>query len=230
MEEEIQVMIVDLHTHIFPPTVIANREEYCARDPWFAELYGNARARMATAEDLIASLDANGIEHAVTFGFGWSNVEYILPANDYVMEAVRAYPDRLTGLAVVQPAVGADRAAGELERCANLGLRGVGELMPHGQGYRLNDFSAMGPLLEVAAARDLLVLTHTSEPVGHRYAGKGDISLHRTPGYGDGVSIRAGRGGPLGRRIAVLRAHARNRRAAQELLVRFRRVTAPLYT
>ncbi len=166
-------MIIDCHTHIFPAEVIADHARFADRDPWFAALYGNGRARMASVDDLIASMDANHIDRAVTFGFGWSDPGLIRLANDAVIDAVRRYPDRLIGMAVVQPT---DRgAAAEVERCAQAGLRGIGELMPHGQGYRLSDTALLAPIAEVAAARDLIVLTHASEPVGHLYAGKGDV-------------------------------------------------------
>jgi predicted TIM-barrel fold metal-dependent hydrolase len=167
-------MIIDMHTHIFPPEIVANRDAFAARDPWFAELYGNARARMATAEDLVASLAANGIDRAVTFGFGWRDAGLITLANDYVADAAASYPDHLIGFGVVQPTAG-HAAVVEAERAARLGLRGLGELMPHGQGFRLSDTALLAPLAEVAEALRLIVLTHASEPVGHRYPGKGDV-------------------------------------------------------
>ena len=46
-------MIIDFHTHIFPPDVRDRREEYLRRDPTFAEMYGNPSAKIATAEDLL---------------------------------------------------------------------------------------------------------------------------------------------------------------------------------
>ena len=54
-------MIIDFHTHVFPPEVVARREAFCARDPWLQELYGNPRARMATVDELLASMAAVGI-------------------------------------------------------------------------------------------------------------------------------------------------------------------------
>jgi len=92
-----------------------------------------------------------------------------------VIDAVRRYPGRLIGMAVVQPT--GEGVVDEIERCAQAGLRGVGELMPHGQGYRLSDTALLAPIAEIAVARDLIVLTHASEPVGHRYAGKGDVAV-----------------------------------------------------
>lgn len=168
-------MIVDAHTHIFPPEVIARRADYTARDPWFATLYGDPQARMADADALLAAMDASGVDHAVTFSFGWSDPGLIEECNSYVIEAVARAGGRLTGLATLQPLAGA-RAVAEVERCAAAGLRGVGELMPHGQGYRLNDLRVVGPIAEVCQARGLILLTHASEPVGHTYPGKGDVT------------------------------------------------------
>jgi uncharacterized protein len=168
-------MIVDFHTHIFPPEIIAARERYAARDPWFAELYGNPRAMMANGDDLAASMDADGVDCSVTFPFGWSDAGLIEECNSYVIEQMRRYPGRIIGLAATQPLAGA-RAVAEVERCALAGMPGIGELMPHGQGYRLSDIRMFEPFAEVARAYNLFVLTHTSEPVGHLYAGKGDVT------------------------------------------------------
>ncbi len=166
-------MSIDFHTHIFPPEVVADRAAFAARDSFFAELYAPPKARMATAADLVAAMDRHGIACAVTFGFGWRDPGLIRLANDAVIQAVRDYPDRLIGFAVAQPTDAG--AAAEVERCAEAGLCGIGELMPHGQGFRLSDTRRLQPVMRVAIERDLIVLTHASEPVGHLYPGKGDV-------------------------------------------------------
>ncbi len=169
-------MILDFHTHIFPPDVCEQRERYCARDAWFNALYSNHSVRLVNAEDLIMEMDAAGVDASVTFSFGWTDSSLIEEANSYVIDAMHRYPNRLYGMAVVLPTVGT-RAAYELERCAKAGMIGVGELMPHGQGYKLSDISLLLPLMEVVRRYQLLVLSHCSEPVGHVYPGKGDVSL-----------------------------------------------------
>ena len=73
----------------------------------------------------------------------------------------------------MNPAWG-EEAAQEAERCASAGLVGIGELHPDTQGYDLGDERTMGPLMEAAGALGLIVLTHSSEPVGHMYQGKGE--------------------------------------------------------
>jgi predicted TIM-barrel fold metal-dependent hydrolase len=169
-------MLIDFHTHIFPPDVCKHRERYCARDSWFASLYSNPHLHLATAEDLITEMDISGVDISVTFSFGWTDIGLIEESNSYVIDAMRRYAGRIYGMAVSQPTSGA-RAVHELERCASAGMIGLGELMPHGQGYKLSDIGLLAPLMEVVRHYQLLVLAHCSEPVGHVYPGKGDVSL-----------------------------------------------------
>jgi len=173
---EVMVMLIDFHTHIFPPDIRDHRERYCARDPWFNELYSNPRANIATAEDLAAEMHTSGVDVSVTFSFGWTDPGLIEETNSYVIDAMRRYPKRIYGMAVLQPAAGT-RAVRELERCARAGMIGLGELMPHGQGYKLSDIDLLTPFMEVVRQHQLLVLSHCSEPIGHVYPGKGDVSL-----------------------------------------------------
>src|SRR5437016_11531034 len=169
-------MLIDFHTHLFPPEICNHRERYCARDPWFNELYSNKRARMVSAEDLVAEMDVSGVDASVAFSFGWTDPGLIEETNSYVIDAMRRYPNRIYGMAVLQPAAGT-RAIRELERCAEAGMIGLGELMPHGQGYKLSDIDLLTPFMEVVRQHQLLVLSHCSEPIGHVYPGKGDVSL-----------------------------------------------------
>jgi predicted TIM-barrel fold metal-dependent hydrolase len=92
---------------------------------------------------------------------------------------VARYPGRLLGFAAVQPTAG-QAAVREAERAIRAGLRGIGELMPHGQGYQLDQTDLLAPLAELAVALGVPILTHTSEPVGHVYPGKGDVTLQTT--------------------------------------------------
>ena len=166
-------MIIDFHTHIFPPEVTAQRQAYLDRDRWFGELYQDPRAKTATAEDLVAEMDRAGVDRAVTFGFAWTDPGLLKANNDYAIDAVRRYPDRLIGFAGVNPANRA-AAVGEIDRCARLGMQGLGELMPDAQGFRLDDVRTMTPLVEAATHHQLVLLTHVSEPLGHMYPGKGE--------------------------------------------------------
>jgi predicted TIM-barrel fold metal-dependent hydrolase len=168
-------VIIDFHTHIVPPWIKERRQEYLGRDPLFDHLYSNSKAKLATADDLIASMDDEGIDISIALNIGWVSHELCRETNDYIMEAVSRYPTRLVGFCAIQPKAG-DVAIAELERCAKGGLRGIGELRPDVQGFDLGDEATMAPVVEAANRHGMILLTHSSEPVGHQYAGKGEVT------------------------------------------------------
>ena len=164
--------VVDSHTHVFPPEVKQRRETFCMLDDYFGDLYADPAAKIVTVEDLLAEMDGSGVDLSVMCGFGWTSPELCTMQNDYLLDCLRRYPPRLAALASLQPLAG-ERALAEVERCLKAGMKGVGELMPDGQGYRLNELHRIGYLFEHAAQQGFPVMTHTSEPVGHHYPGKG---------------------------------------------------------
>lgn len=166
--------IVDAHLHIFPPEVVSDRERFLALDPHFAALYANPRVRLATAEDALASMARNGISGGFALGFGWADLALCRFHNDYLIDVQQRYPGRFACFAALQPRAGA-AALGELQRVTAAGLHGIGELMPHGQGYRLDEWSVIGPMAEAVGSLGLPLIVHASEPVGHSYPGKGDV-------------------------------------------------------
>ena len=168
-------MIIDFHTHVFPPQLRQNRKDYLGRDPLFARLYSDPKAKVATAEELIASMDEEGIDLSVILNIGWTDHELCQQTNDYIMEAASRYPDRLVGFCAIQPRAG-EAAIAEIERCARGGIRGIGELRPDIQGFDLEDEAIMSPVVETAKRHGFVLLTHSSEPVGHEYMGKGSIT------------------------------------------------------
>ena len=193
-------MIVDFHTHIFPPSLRNQRERLLKRDATFAELFASPRAKMATAEELLEAMDDDGVDLSVAMGIGWTDQGVAREANDYFIDSVARYPDRLVGLAGVSPGWG-EAAARETERCAQAGLRGVGELHPDTQGFDLGHAATMAPLMEVVRERELILTTHASEPVGHTYAGKGatrpEVLWRFLQGFPDVTVVLAHWGGGL---------------------------------
>jgi len=168
-------VVIDFHTHIFPPWIRERRDEYVKRDPCFSLLYSEQKARLATAEELIASMDKARVDLSVALNIGWASHELCIETNDYILDSVSRYPDRLVGFCSVQPKAG-DAAIAELERCARAGTQGIGEMRSDVQGFSLADKEVMKSLVDVAVKHDLIFLTHSSEPVGHQYNGKGSIT------------------------------------------------------
>jgi predicted TIM-barrel fold metal-dependent hydrolase len=168
-------MIIDAHTHIFSPDVIADRERYAERDPFFGDLYRGHAARMIGAEELIAAMDAAGIDQAVLAGWCWQPHEICVEQNTWTMEVARQHPDRLRALAAIQPNAGA-AAIRELERCIAGGMIGLGELNADGQHFDLDDANFIA-LARRTVELGAVMLLHTNEPVGHNYPGKGRLPL-----------------------------------------------------
>ena len=222
-------MIVDFHTHIFPKAFHDRREEYLGRDRAFGELYASPRAKMATAEDLLRVMDEDDVDRSVVMGIGWTDYALAREANDYIIESVIKYPGRLVGLGGVNPAWG-DRAVQEAERCARAGLRGIGELHPDSQSFDLGDGRTMAPLMEVVKEHGLIVTTHSSEPVGHSYSGKGEtrpeVLWRFIQNFPDATIVCAHWGG----RPPVLRADAGGRRRARQRLLRYRGVALSVHS
>jgi len=170
-------MIIDAHTHVFSPEIAGKREFYCSRDACFNSLYSDTKAKLSKVEDLIQSMDRVGIEKSVILNIGWVNHDLCKKSNDYIIEAIIKYPGRLIGFCSIQP-IERDKAIKELERCFKAGIRGVGELRPDIQGYDLEDIDLLSPIIDIVKEHNAFLSIHASEPVGHLYNGKGDI----TPG------------------------------------------------
>jgi predicted TIM-barrel fold metal-dependent hydrolase len=162
-------VIIDFHTHIFPPKVRDNREEYIRRDPTFAEMYGDPKAKIATAEDLLASMDESGVDRSVALGFAWQDHEDIVQHNEYLFDVAAQSDGALVPFATVNMAD--PRAEAELGRCAANGVRGIGELRPENQGWDLNG-QAGGRLAALAQEHHLVLMFHVTEPEGHDYPGR----------------------------------------------------------
>lgn len=120
-------------------------------------IYGHS----LTAEELLARLDEAGIDRAVACP-AKPRGYHLGPANDAVAEAARTYPDRLLGIARVDPLLG-EEAATELERAlGELGLRGV-LLHPWEETFRISD-PLVDTVVEVAQAHAVPVVVAAGYP------------------------------------------------------------------
>lgn len=165
-------MILDSHTHIFPDEIAQNREKFCAIDSTFRELYSNPKSKICGANELIKSMNLNQITKSVIMGIGWEDSAIAQLSNDYIIESVERFPDRLVGFCSVNPKDKINSTK-EIERCALKGIRGIGELHPYSQKFDIDDKNTMTPIMEIALAYNLITGTHSSEPTGHHYPGKG---------------------------------------------------------
>jgi len=168
-------MIIDFHTHIFPRDIRQNREKLFPSEPAFQLLYQSAKSCLIGATDLIEAMDENRVDKSVVFGFPWKNSAVFKPHNDYILEMVQKYSDRLIGFGCFEPA--GKNVVAEAERCIAAGVSGIGELAFYQTGIDESALDRLAPIMELCAGRDLPVLIHTNEPVGHEYHGKTPITM-----------------------------------------------------
>jgi predicted TIM-barrel fold metal-dependent hydrolase len=165
-------MIIDFHTHVLPPRIKKDRRRYVGKDVAFAQIYSGEKVKIATAEDLISSMDRDGVDISVIVNYSWSTHELCVETNDYILEAVACYPKRLAGFCAVSSFTD-DASLREIERCARGGAKGVGELRPDTQNLDYTSKNIIKPFTDLLRKHKLITLTHASEPVGHIYPGKG---------------------------------------------------------
>src|SRR4030042_1313343 len=168
-------MVIDFHTHIFPRYFREKRDGFFSQEPVFEALYRSANSRLASKDELLQSMEEQGIQRSVIFGFPWEKTEHFRRHNDYIIESVQRYPDKLTGFCCFSPL--SPHAPSEVRRCLDAGLAGVGELAVYQSGFSRDIIRNLHEVMEICADRNVPVLFHTNEPVGHVYPGKTPVEL-----------------------------------------------------
>ncbi|MGQ9515375.1 MAG: amidohydrolase family protein [Thermoproteota archaeon] len=105
---------------------------------------------------ILEQLDRLGIKKICAFSFAGINSDYVL-GNDYVMQAVKEYPDRIVGYATVN-ANYPESWIQELERCRRGGLRGI-KIICEYQGTKTEEINFTS-LFEYANENRLIIINH----------------------------------------------------------------------
>ncbi|MFH0726404.1 MAG: amidohydrolase family protein [Pseudomonadota bacterium] len=168
-------MIIDFHTHIFPKDIRENREAYFQNEPEFKLLYDSPKSKLVGADEIIGAMDENGVDISVVFGFPWHQSKNFKKNNDYILDAVSRYPERLIGFCCVDPFH--VEASSEAIRCFSGGLRGIGELAFYQSGFDEKTLAHLAPLMALCREINAPILIHTNEPIGHLYPGKAPVRL-----------------------------------------------------
>lgn len=167
-------MKIDFHVHVTPPDIIKDWKKIAEKELYFKLLSESPVNKFADADDIVAELDSSNVDKAVIFGFAFRDMGLCRYANDYVADAVKRFPDKLIGYMILTPT--SEEITKEIDRCIDMGLTGIGELMPYGQGFDIADSKEMSNLSNACIERDLPVIIHTNEAVGHHYCGKTDTT------------------------------------------------------
>ena len=168
-------MIIDIHTHAFPKAIRDHRERFFDNEPAFKLLYDSPKSKLVGVDETISMMDQQGVDKSVIFGFPWRTADSFKLNNDYILEAVSRYPDRLIGFCCFDPLH--PEVIDEVERCLEAGISGIGELAFYTSGIDETCLDALEPIMALAEKFDRPVMLHTNEPVGHQYPGKSPNTL-----------------------------------------------------
>jgi hypothetical protein len=136
----------------------------------------NPKAKIATAEDLLESMDEAAVDVSVAHGFAWREHELCVQHNDYLLESAASARRRILSFVTINMAADEAEAAKEVARCVEGGAKGLGELRPESQSWDLNGEPGKR-LAALAKERGLVLLFHVTEVGGHEYPGKEGLQL-----------------------------------------------------
>lgn len=166
-------MIIDFHTHIFPPDIIRNKPDYF-NDPVFSLLYSNEKSKIIDHTGLIRAMDDSHIDHAVAMGFPWEEPEYCDKHNNYLAEAMADSGNRIIAFGNV-PLKDKNAIEDRVKSIKESGMAGIGEIAFYSAGLAGPDSknsSVLERIFDSALRHSLPVCLHVNEPVGHYYSGK----------------------------------------------------------
>jgi len=141
-------MIIDTHVHIWaidPP-----RYPVGPTAPNWTALPDEP----ATAEQLVADMDANGVAKSVLVQTSWSTWD-----NGYIADSVAAYPDRFIGHGLIDP-LDPNNAAAARDWVRNRGLAGFRFHPLYYSDEKVLLRRENGPLWEEIAALDVVIQFH----------------------------------------------------------------------
>lgn len=179
-------MKIDYHVHVTPPDIIKDWEKIGEKEPYFKHLSESPVNKFATAEEVVMELDNSRVDKAVIFGFAFKDMGLCRYVNDYVADSIKKFPNKLIGYMVLVPT--STEVGKEIDRCVDMGLTGVGELFPYGQDFDITDIKEMSYLCKPCIERDLPVMIHTNEAVGHHYSGKTDTTAVKASAFAHNYS------------------------------------------
>lgn len=167
-------MKIDFHIHVTPDDLIRDYKSIYDKEPYWALLAESPINKFASGEQVIADLDNNGFNLGVVTGFSFRDLGLCRYVNDYTIELVKRYPDRIIGMMAISPREKGFEA--EFNRCIDAGLSGVGEMFLSGQGIDSSRKEDLAGLMGLAKEADIPVVIHSNEPVGHDYVGKAPVT------------------------------------------------------
>ncbi len=168
--------IIDCHTHCYTnelstdPIAWANANDELH---WAKLVTPSGRASIqgwATPDEMLAAMDACGVQKAVLLGWYWENEATCRWHNELIAQWMATAPERFIGFAAIHPGGSKADVIKQCNYAQSLGLRGVGELHP---GVQQFDSSGAGwqAMANWCIEHNWPVNIHATEVVGRNLPG-----------------------------------------------------------
>ncbi|MDR2456608.1 MAG: amidohydrolase [Deltaproteobacteria bacterium] len=168
-------MIIDVHIHLSPPSLAADRAPWIDGEPGLEALYSDPAAKLATPDELLAELDAAKVDKALVMGFPFSKEDNARRHNEWLLEECAKRPGKLYPLAAFDPR--AEWGPRLAEWFFDSGGFGLGELCVYDEGLTPSLLNSLEILGSICRERSKTMLVHVNEPIGHQYPGKAPIEI-----------------------------------------------------
>ncbi len=147
--------VIDAHCHIYPDAIA---ERAVAGTDNF---YGLNSVYKGTVSNLLEMGENAGVDHFIVQSVATAPKQ-VKSINEFIANAVRQHPQKLTGLGTLHP--DSTDIKGDIEHLTELGLRGV-KLHPDIQAFKIDDYRCL-KIYELCEQMNLPILMHTGD---HRY-------------------------------------------------------------
>lgn len=168
-------MIVDAHTHRYPPEVFEDPKLFAnarGEEDWLELVQptkGPILQGWADRTRMIADMEEAGIDRCALLAWYWEKPDTCRLHNDWHARWIKEDPDRFYAFAAVHPEM--NEPLEELQKRHEQGFSGIGECHPIAQGFSMRDPTWLA-CMEFASEKGWPVNFHVTEPVGHDYPGR----------------------------------------------------------
>ncbi len=169
-------MRIDAHTHAYAETVIADPVAWAqARQElhWLDLVAPQGKHSLqgwVTQDEMLADMDAAGIDRAFLLGWYWQHAQTCEEQNGWYADWIARYPQRFSAFASVNPSVGSG-SLDTVKRAHDRGFIGIGEMHAGVQGFPMQE-PAWLAIVEFAIENNMSINFHVTEPVGRPHAGR----------------------------------------------------------
>lgn len=175
-------MIIDVHCHMWEEKILSDEMKEGFKNLANQFKYDASLITNINPEKLIQQMDEAGIDKTVLLALDYGlNIKAKLYKfyNNYIAGIIKKHPDRLIGFAGIDPRRGKE-AITEIERCVDMGLKGV-KLWPLTGFYP--DDPEFYPFYERVQELNLPILCHTGS------CPPGTYMKYNKPMYVDTVAV-----------------------------------------